>query len=390
MKRLRQFILILISPLFAASCLAQMPILPGLTSVNLGGGVFGTINVDLVYTGNYSTAGTAMTNAIGDSSTVSNNCTPTTCAQWQNLPGGGNFLVGANQSACSNLGAVAVNGGGPTYPAGTLAYNNIEYKNLGDTVVYWNIYLSTGTVSANNLTIGVCLASVPSPASLVIDLMELTDTYGGDAWVQAKQCQDSNEGFALESSALTSGGHSSPCIEPSFPATVLASINYNESQAGLGFYGTYASGGSVTGSTGNICLVNFTGGSFGMVALTGSNSLTGATVYGVATSGSPWGTAPTSGTLANGPPSGGSPTCSGTITVSGATLSGVATFSLHDATTGTLIGQEQMAVPYHASPFLDSLYIGNGENYNGSGTWYLQNLLMTWTGTPPQDMYSSW
>jgi hypothetical protein len=432
------------------------------------GPLFPTLNVDAIYTGNSSTVGTTLTGAIGDASMASNNCVPTTCAQWGTPGGSGaNFFVGANQGPCNNLGPVALNGGGPTYSAGALNYNNIEYTNTS-TLEYWSFNLATISSSTANLTFGVCVANLPAVGSATIDMFFLQDSYGSKAWSQAHKCANGDYGWTIESSVLTSGGSAEPCIDSgsstAFPSAFLVSENYNESTAGLGAYGTYSSGASISitsftgtsgtltfsatntlapgnsvyltgftspntglngqtvivlsaglsssafeatvtgsgyssgagtgdtviGTTGQTCSVSATGSVYGYTTLQGTNSLTGATVYLVATPGTPFGSAPTSATLSSGASNANPAACSGTITMTGATLGGVATISIHNATTGALIGQQQVAVAYHASPSLSGLDIGQGENYTGAASFYYQNLLWVWTGTVPTDIYSAW
>jgi hypothetical protein len=351
---------------------------------------YGTIDTDLIYTGNYSTSGTAITGAIGNSSTISNNCNPGTCATWGAPSVASTYYVGANQSACNNLGPVQLNNGGPGYAAGALNYNSVEFENQ---FAFWGL---TTTITTTNLTMGVCATPLPTFSSGGIDLIELTDSDGYHVWGQVYPCGDGNYGFHIETSVLTTGGGSTPCVEPGnslWPGPFLVSMNWNETSNGTGFYGTYASGGSVTGTSGQVCTVSFTGGTTGgYTILQGTNSLTGATVYGIATPGTPWVSAPTSGTLSNGPSTAGPATCSGTITISGATLGAVATISIHNASTGALIGQTQVPTGFTSGTGLNNaeIQIGNGENYAGAVTWYFQNLMATWTGTVPQDMYSAW
>ena len=78
--------------------------------------------------------------------------------------------------------------------------------------------------------------------------------------------------------------------------------------------GTYTSGGSITGTVGQTCVLNaFNGGGAGAtatVALTGTNVIAGGTAITVTAAGTQYTSAPTSATLANG-----TATCSGTAVV---------------------------------------------------------------------------
>lgn len=375
-------------------CVASSPAQNGMLLVGTGGGgsspVFSTLNVDLVYTGNFSTTSTPMTVAIANSSTVSNNCAvgsgSSTGCNWQTPDTG--FTVGANQSACENLGAIAVNGGGPTYAADALAFHSIEFANNANST--FQFFFNFGT-APNAMTVGTCYY-VPTGtfSGDVIDSLFVEDSVGGAAWVQTRNCADGNNGFYLETS-IGGGGENNgaQCIEPGgtpFPGYYLISENFVET-SGAGFYGTYSSGGTVTGTIGLYCNVTFAsgGGGTGTIILQGTNSLTGAFVFGTPTT--TWSAAPTSGTLSNGTGAQGA-ACSGTATFTSATLSGLITLSVHNATTGALIGQTAVAVPSNSD--VNQWFIGNDENYAGSTNWYFQNLIATWTGTPPKDMYGAW
>lgn len=82
--------------------------------------------------------------------------------------------------------------------------------------------------------------------------------------------------------------------------------------------GSYTSGGSVTGSAGQTCILTFTGGGSGAVAavaLTGANTIASGTALTISDPGFDYSSAPTSAVLSSSGASG-SATCSGTATVS--------------------------------------------------------------------------
>jgi hypothetical protein len=86
-----------------------------------------TLPVDVLVSMNTSTPGTALTSSIITAGTVSTN----TSLSWGTPPGA--FTVGANQSGCSNLGPVAMQGtGGATYPAQSLNYNSVGYNDANE------------------------------------------------------------------------------------------------------------------------------------------------------------------------------------------------------------------------------------------------------------------
>ena len=115
--------------------------------------------VDLVIPMNTSTPGTTLTNAIANAGMVSNNCVPggggsTGCSFAITNTG---LKVGANQNACSNLGPVSVNGGGPTYAAQTLNYNNLAMlDSVAFTNPITNINFGSG-IRPTNVTMTVCM-----------------------------------------------------------------------------------------------------------------------------------------------------------------------------------------------------------------------------------------
>ena len=189
---------------------------------------FQNLPVDLVYTGNYSTAGTAMTASIGNNSMSSSNCAPGTCATWGTPGGSSQYFVGANQPACNNLGPFTLKTAGTFYGAGQLNYNSIEYTNTASNT-YWQLALGVGA-GVNNITVGGCVSPVPQVATGAIDLFEFASSTGGTAWGQVYECVDGNYGFHIESGSLTTGGTSAPCIEPGnslFPGPFLVALNLN-------------------------------------------------------------------------------------------------------------------------------------------------------------------
>jgi hypothetical protein len=94
---------------------------------------WGTLNVDTLVTMNTSSPGTTITNAIGNAGTVcGGECSVGSSVGWGNEPTSGSnpvgFTVGANQGACSNLGAVQMTGGGTLFPAQSLNSNSAAHN----------------------------------------------------------------------------------------------------------------------------------------------------------------------------------------------------------------------------------------------------------------------
>lgn len=108
---------------------------------------------------------------------------------------------------------------------------------------------------------------------------------------------------------ITSSGHA--------VAGALDYIHYNPFGQSIGS-GTYTSGGSITGTSGQVCFLTVTGGSLNataVIALTGTNTIAGGTVFSVI-SGGIFTSSPVSATLST--PASPSPaaSCSGTVVVS--------------------------------------------------------------------------
>lgn len=118
---MKKLLLILVLPLVAFQAKAQ---------------TWGGINADVLIDLNTSTPGTAITAAIGNAGTVcGGDCTVGKTVTWGGEPAGGTpagFTVGANQGACSNLGAVQMTGGGALYAAQSLNYYSAAHNDADD------------------------------------------------------------------------------------------------------------------------------------------------------------------------------------------------------------------------------------------------------------------
>lgn len=341
--------------------------------------IFGTINADAVYEGNFSTPGTAMTASIGNSS-MSSTFTPTWAA-----PPASTFSVGANQSICDNLGPIQVNGGGPTFATGALAYNSVAHDD-SQTQTYWNLNATYGYAVSGDMTTGVCWvdnqAPFPGTGQGITPLSIFSDNGHYSAPVVSYEIAGVLS-VEEETDVTGVGVNSADQVNlPSTPGTYLVSNNWKRA-SGSGAWGIYSSGATVVGAAGTYCNGTVTGGTF-KVKLTATNSIASGDVWMLPNSGT-FGSAPTSGTLSSG-----TATCSGTISITSSVLSGMATACIRTSS-GTLLGCVwNPAVAYTSGDYIAFVAIGNGDEQVQSTTSYEQNLLVVWTGTVPLDIYSTW
>lgn len=130
--------------------------------------------------------------------------------------------------------------------------------------------------------------------------------------------------------------------------------------------GTYTSGGTITGSTGNTCILDL-GGATATVALTGTNTISGGTALTITAGGQGYSSSPTSATLVNG-----TAVCSGTATVS------------------TTLGSRS-EIPSNSLPFISNNTVPTvGDTGSGQtplpSSFYLSGLPPFWntpSGAPP-------
>lgn len=142
--------------------------------------------------------------------------------------------------------------------------------------------------------------------------------------------------------------------------------------------GTYSSGITATGSTGQTCyLSSFNGGGSGayaVIALTGTNTIATGTKFGVANAGSGYTSAPTTATASSG-----TATCSGTATISSSLLAGPTWYAPVIFTYG-------FSVPYQTyfgnstTPFNMALWDGHGTYMNLYSPSSLTTALVGFSG----------
>jgi hypothetical protein len=105
-----------------------------------------TLSADALVSMNTSSPGSELSTSVANAGTVSSQCSVgSTC----NFTGATDFTVGANQSTCSNLGAVQMTGsGGANFPAQSLNYNNMAHNDAGNnTNAYWTFSGTPGSAT---------------------------------------------------------------------------------------------------------------------------------------------------------------------------------------------------------------------------------------------------
>jgi hypothetical protein len=183
--------------------------------------------------------------------------------------------------------------------------------------------------------------------------------------------------------------HSAASIPIVLPGYYLLSANMNLT-SGAGMFGTYTSGCTVTGSSGQYITLSFTGSTgagTGYVVLTGTNAIAGGTFYYAVPTGPGLMFSGTNTTATCG---NGTATATGTATVT-STLSGLGTLNIHNAQTGALIGTLNIAAGQTAGDVFADADVGNNEGESGSTYDYIQNWMVRWTNIGPQDdIYANW
>lgn len=190
---------------------------------------WGTLNVDLVMSMNTSTPGTALTTAIANAGTVSNNCVPggagSTGCSYSSIATG--LTVGANQNACSNLGPVAINSGGPTFATQTLNYNNVAHPDTTFNAI--SLFSFNSGIRPVNFTIAGCF-SLGMPGQLNgndYDMVWPQDNSGHGSIIQiGNGCGGASGQFGVRIEANTPFSHSA-CIRLFPQSTYWFSLNSN-------------------------------------------------------------------------------------------------------------------------------------------------------------------
>jgi hypothetical protein len=205
-----------------------------------------TLPVDLVVSMNTSSPGTALTSSIMTAGTVTDNCTLGVNCTWGASPAA--FTVGANQPSCSNLGAVSLNNGGPTYAAGSLNYNSVGHNDADPNT---NEILGFRGSTAQNISAAACITLGP-PAQYSgndWDVLLIWDNDGHYADLQVNSyCPARGEyGVRLESDVNGVTTHST-CIPITPQTTYFFSLNDNM-VSGIGSLYVYTTQGTLVGST---------------------------------------------------------------------------------------------------------------------------------------------
>jgi hypothetical protein len=159
----------------------------------------------MLYTGNTSTPGTAMTTTIMNAGTVSNVCTVGSSCNWSSIGGGGSgtLTVGAYQfpfdAGCTNLGAVSLNSGGATYAPHTLDYNNYA---IADSSTNYGITMTFSATTYTKPTALYCINLGPSESTTGddFDRLQIQAITGADVISQFsfKACNGATSGVRIE------------------------------------------------------------------------------------------------------------------------------------------------------------------------------------------------
>ena len=146
-----------------------------------------------------------------------------------------------------------------------------------------------------------------------VDCGTMASVADGVSPVRIKSTEQSAQGFGVMTAILTPStvtphwdcpGTYTSGNQPQCSSTANYALNNLLS-------GTYTSGVTATGSTGQTCVLTFTNGAAATVALTGTNTISGGTALTITSFGNSFASAPSSATASNGTAS-----CSGTATVS--------------------------------------------------------------------------
>lgn len=203
-----------------------------------------TLSVDALVSMNTSSPGTALTPSIANAGTVSSQCIAGSSC---NFTGVTDFTVGANQSTCSNLGAVQMTGsGGALYPTQSLNHNNMAHNDAGhNTNAYWTF--SGAPASATVISALACVTLGP-PAQGNGDDWDIFGIWdrNGDYWEAQlnSACPGSGEyGIRME---VKPTAHSA-CIALAPQGTYYVAIATNTS-TGYGALWVFTAGGTLVGT----------------------------------------------------------------------------------------------------------------------------------------------
>src|SRR5271155_3160595 len=203
-----------------------------------------TLSADALVSMNTSSPGTSLTPAIANAGIVSSQCVAgSTCT----FSSASNFTVGANQSKCSNLGAVQMSGsGGALYPAQSLNYNNMAHNDAGNNT---NAYLKfSGAPGKSTIVSALACVTLGPPSQGNGDDWDIFGIWdmNGDYWEAQlnSACPGSGEyGIRME---VKPTAHSS-CIAIAPQGTYYVAIAA-DTATGYGALWVLTTGGTVVGT----------------------------------------------------------------------------------------------------------------------------------------------
>jgi hypothetical protein len=210
-----------------------------------------TLSADALVSMNTSLSSTTLSSSIGDAGTVSSQCTVgSTCSFGGSLGGPSDFTVGANQGACSNLGAVQMTGSdGPLYAAQSLNYKNLAHNDAGNnTNAYWQFNGTPGSAKVVMALSCITLGPPPQPTSgSDWDIMGVWDTLG-DYWEAQlnNKCIGSSANYGLRIETKPTA-HSSNCIPLAPQGTYYIEVIANMA-TGYGQVSAWTAGGTFLGT----------------------------------------------------------------------------------------------------------------------------------------------
>lgn len=203
-----------------------------------------TLPVDALVGMNTSTPGTQLSPSLANAGTTSWQCTVGSSC---NFTGVSDFTVGANQSTCSNLGAVQMTGtGGVTYPAQSLNYNNMAHNDAGNnTNAYWTF---SGTPSsATTISTLACITLGPPAQGNGDDwdILGLWATNGDYAEAQLNSACPGNGQYGIRIEVKPTAHSSCIPIAPQGTYYVALATDFT---TGYAVMWIYTSGGTLIGN----------------------------------------------------------------------------------------------------------------------------------------------
>lgn len=190
-----------------------------------------------------------MTQEIANAGSVSSVCTVGSADCEFTSVTSGAYEVGADESACSNLGPVQMNGsGGTLYPAQSLNYNNLAHSDADNTSVGATMNFGSGADSHNVMLTGCLTLGFPEKeGGYDWDMIMMLDSVGDQYFdMQVEDDCDSSGVMAinLENRAV----QHTTCIDITPQSTFYFSMNWDMTN-GIGTLFIFTPQGTLIGSS---------------------------------------------------------------------------------------------------------------------------------------------